>query len=330
MVERFLSQNKLEKILRNLQANQVESPNIDVKAILNLKELGDRATLIRHVSAIANTGQEGYLIIGVENKTWRPIGLPVGSLLTDSDETQKQINQILAGKIDPAISVSYRTYECDSVLIGVVLIPSGNPPYIISIPDDRYGGQKSDSSRESYVYKGAIYVRRGSDSVIANRQSEVFATLEARKNIVGVIGSLGLIAFVVSVGVGIGVSLTKFPDIYVPTILGGIWGLLIGLLLGQRVTESVGRFPKNLFFSILRSGLGPLVGTIVGAWLSYSLVKVALSGKIDGFDPLSMGLFIAPMVLVVNFLPAALVLIVIEYVPLGKWFARIIKRLRER
>lgn len=81
-MERFLSQNKLEKILRDLQTNQVESPNIDGKAILNLKELGDRATLIRHVSAIANTGQEGYLIIGVENKTWRPIGLPVGSLLT--------------------------------------------------------------------------------------------------------------------------------------------------------------------------------------------------------------------------------------------------------
>lgn len=328
MTEKFLSQNKLDRLLRDLRKNQVESQNIDGKVTLNLKELGDRATLIRHVSAIANTGQDGYIIIGVENKTWNSIGIPSDSLLADPDETQKQINQILTGRIDPPISVSYRTYVCDSVILGVIFVPSGNLPYIISIPDDRYGGKKSDSIKESYIYKGVIYFRRGSDSVIANRQGEIFAILEARRNIVGIIGSLGLIAFVVSVGVGVGVSLTKFPDVYVPAILGGVWGLLVGFLLNQRVIDSVGRFPKGSFHRILRSSLGPLIGAIVGAWLSYSLVGVVLSGKVMGFDPFSMGLFIAPLVLVINFLPAVLVLLVIEYVPLGKWIARIIKRFR--
>lgn len=329
MTEIFLSQNKFEKILMDLQTNLVESSSIDGKATLNLKEMGDRATLIRHVSAIANTGQEGYLIIGVENKTWNPIGLPADSSLTKSDETQKQINQILAGRIDPPISISYRTYTYDNVLIGVVLIPHGNPPYILSIPDDRYGGQKSESNRESYVYKGAIYVRRGSDSVIASRQSELFAVLEGRKNLIGVIEALGLIAFVVSVGVGVGTSLIKFLDVYVPSIVGCAWGLLIGLLFSHRVSESFGRFPKNLLSSILRSSLAPFVGMIIGAWLSYNLAGVVLSGKVKGLDPLSMGLIIAPIVLVMNFLPAILVMLAIEYVPLSKWVRRVIRNFRK-
>ena len=97
------SQNKLEKILKELQTNQVESPNIDGKAVLNLKELGDRATLISTISAIANTGQEGYLVIGIEDKTWRLLGNLRIPQLKDADKTQKQINQILAERVDPAI-----------------------------------------------------------------------------------------------------------------------------------------------------------------------------------------------------------------------------------
>ena len=326
MAERFISQKKFKKLLRDLQTNHVESQNIDGKATLNLKELGDRATLIRHVSAIANTGQEGYLIIGVEDKTWKPVGLPADSSLVNSDETQKQINQILSGRIDPSVSVSYRTYPYENVLIGVVLILSGNPPYVISIPDDRYGGQKSDSNKESYVYKGVVYIRRGSESVMANRQSELFAILEARKNIAGAIGSLALIAFVVSIGVGVGVSLTKFPDIIVPTILGGVWGLLVGVLLSNRVTDSMGRYPKSMLIRILRSSLSPLVGIIVGAWQTYSLERVVLSEKFQGFDPLSMGLFFSPFVLILNFLPAVLVFIAVIF---GDWIGRVINRSRK-
>jgi hypothetical protein len=328
MAERFLSQNKIEKLLRDLQTNQVESPNVDGKITLNLKELGDRATLIRHISAIANSGQEGYLIIGVEDRTWKPVGLPADSSLVNSDETQKQINQILSGRIDPSLSVSYRTYKYENALLGVVLIPSENPPYIISIPDDKYGGLKSDGNKENYVHKGAIYIRRGSDSVIANRQSEVFGVLEARKNIVGVIEALGLTAFVIAVGVGMGASLIKFLDVYVPTILGSAWGLLIGLLFSHRVSEAFGRFPKNLFSSILRSTFAPLIGMLIGAWLSHNLAGVVLSGKVKSFDPLSMGLIVAPIVLVINFLPAILVMLALEYIPLGKWVARLFNKSR--
>ena len=46
MTEKFLSQKKFERLLRDLQINQVESPNTDGKVTLNLKELGDRATYL--------------------------------------------------------------------------------------------------------------------------------------------------------------------------------------------------------------------------------------------------------------------------------------------
>lgn len=57
-------------------------------------------------------------------------------------------------------------------MLGLVAVEGTRAPYIIAIEDQQYGGDRT-RGEPSYVYRGAIYVRRGANSVIANRQSEV-------------------------------------------------------------------------------------------------------------------------------------------------------------
>ena len=104
----------------------------------------------------------------------------------------------------------------------------------------------------------------------------------------------------------------------------------MALFLSHGLIDVLGKLPKNLYSSVIRNSLAPLVGIVVGAWLSYSLQESILSGDLMKFDPLSMGLFFAPLALVLNFLPVVIVLLVIVYVRLDEWFARLIKRSSDR
>jgi hypothetical protein len=166
------SQAEFEALLQRLKEQQTESPVVDGKADLPLETEGDRAFFIRHVSALANNMEPSHLIIGVEDRTWDPIGLSEDSPLRDSDRTQRRMNQILSNRLDTNISVRYRTYEVSDVVLGLVAVEGTGAPYIIAIEDQQYGGDRT-RGEPSYVYRGAIYVRRGANSVIANRQSEV-------------------------------------------------------------------------------------------------------------------------------------------------------------
>jgi len=166
------SQAEFEALLQRLREQQTESPIVDGKADLPLETEGDRAFFIRHVAALANSVEPSHLIIGVEDKTWDLIGLSEDSPLRDSDLTQRRMNQTLTNRVDPNISVRYRTYEVSDVVLGLIAIEGMRAPYIIAIEDQQYGGDRT-RGEPSYVYRGAVYIRRGASSVIANRQSEV-------------------------------------------------------------------------------------------------------------------------------------------------------------
>jgi hypothetical protein len=167
-----LSQTAFEDLLRRLREHKTELPVYDGKADLPLKTDGDKAFFIRHVAALANNVEPSHLIIGVENKTWKPIGLAENSPLHDSDGTQQQMNHILKDKLDPNISIHYRTYQVAGDVYGLVTVEGTRAPYIVTIRNRKYGGPRT-SGRPSYIYQGAIYYRYGANSVIADRQSTV-------------------------------------------------------------------------------------------------------------------------------------------------------------
>jgi hypothetical protein len=177
------SQAEFEALLQCLREQQTESPVVDGKADLPLEAEGDRAFFIRHVAALANNVEPSHLIIGVKDKTWDLIGLLEDSPLRDSDRTQRRMNQTLTNRLDPNISIRYRTYEVSDVMLGLVAVEGTRAPYIIAIEDQQYGGDRT-RGEPSYIYRGAIYVRRGANSVIANRQSEVLEIVNKAQQVV--------------------------------------------------------------------------------------------------------------------------------------------------
>jgi predicted HTH transcriptional regulator len=132
-----LSQPEFEALLGRLREHQTESPKAEGKVNLSLVTEGDRAYFLRHIAALANNVQPSYLIIGVENKTWNPIGLAKDSPLREPDATQQRMNQILGKRLDPTLTVRYRTYEADGVVYGLVSIDGSRAPYIVAIQSSR-------------------------------------------------------------------------------------------------------------------------------------------------------------------------------------------------
>ena len=177
------TQMKFEAILKRLREEQTESHTVDGKEYLSLQTEGDRAYFIRHVAALANNIEPSYLIIGVRDRTWDSIGLDEYSPLRNVDATQQRMNQTLANKLDPKLSVRYRTYEVNGTMYGLVAPQSTQGPYIVAIEDRKYGGDRNQAS-QSYIYRGAIYVRHGANSIIANRQSEVLEIISRSQKLV--------------------------------------------------------------------------------------------------------------------------------------------------
>lgn len=171
-----LSQAEFGVLLQRLKEQQTESSTVDGKADLRLETEGDKAYFIRHAAALANNVEPSYLIVGVEDRTWTAIGLSADSALRSPDQTEQRLNQILASRLDPNLSVRYCTHELDGVLYGLVAVEGTRAPYIVAVEDQEYGGQRTQG-KPSYIQRGAIYVRRGSSSIAANRQSDVLGVV---------------------------------------------------------------------------------------------------------------------------------------------------------
>lgn len=143
------------KRLSNL-IKRPEGPKLDFKQTIDLEIESGRKELAKDVCAIANTkGGRGYIIIGIEDKTKRVVG--VGGL----DITEEQIQQIVTSRSEPPIPISLEFVEYDRKTLGVISIYDGpHKPYQV---------------RET----GAFYTRRGSTTDVMRKQEIIEALQES-------------------------------------------------------------------------------------------------------------------------------------------------------
>jgi hypothetical protein len=141
-----------QRLLKELLERGEERPDLDYKQDLHLDNRGDKAEFVKDVLALANSSETGYIVTGVEDKTWKPVGI-------SEHHAQTKLNSVLKGKTDPRIEVQYVELELDGVEHGIVTINADNPPYLVAVAD-RYGGRVSTSPRkEVYITRGTVYVR---------------------------------------------------------------------------------------------------------------------------------------------------------------------------
>jgi Putative DNA-binding domain len=158
------------RIIESLQKIGRESRNIDAKQELVLRELGEKAEFVKDIVAMANNAEPSFIVIGLKDGTFTPIGKIVQSY------SQNDINQILSDKIDPPVVVDYREVEIDGSEYGFIEVHGVNPPYIVA-RDVVHG---STDRKKARVYKGTMFVRHGdrTEGISRTELEEIFKNRE--------------------------------------------------------------------------------------------------------------------------------------------------------
>lgn len=138
-----------QQMIADLQRLGQESETIDAKRDLVLREEGDKAEFVKDIVAMANNGRPSYLIIGLEDGTFNPVGRLTNHYTTND------INQILSGRIDPPVAVEYRELIIDGNEYAFIEINGTNRPYIVA-RDIIHGRTDRKQVR---IFKGMIFVR---------------------------------------------------------------------------------------------------------------------------------------------------------------------------
>ena len=147
----------IKKFLNLLK--KIEGPKLDFKQYINIDSDSGKKELAKDVCAIANSrGGRGYLIIGVEDKTKRILG--IGEVNFD----EEKIQQIISSRIDPPIPISLETFKYEGKKIAIITIYDGP--------------QKPYQMRDN----GSFYIRRGSTNDTMRKQ-EIVSALEKNLSI---------------------------------------------------------------------------------------------------------------------------------------------------
>lgn len=134
---------------------QREGPKLDFKLKLDISSEGAKKELAKDVCAIANSkGGRGYLIIGIEDRSKRIVGI---NKFMELDE--EKIQQVVSSRCEPPIPITVEVINLDDKEIGIITIYDG--------------GQKPYQIKET----GSFYIRRGSITDTM-RKSELIAAFE--------------------------------------------------------------------------------------------------------------------------------------------------------
>lgn len=123
-----------------------ESPKLDFKLYLDLSSESSKKELTKDIIAIANSyGGRGHLIIGIEDKTKRIVGID------PNDYYEEKIQQIVLNRCDPPIAIRVEDIVIEQKhLVVITIFKSHNRPH---------------QMRQT----GAFYIRRGSTTDYARR-----------------------------------------------------------------------------------------------------------------------------------------------------------------
>lgn len=134
-----------------------EGIKLDFKLKLSLNCESGKKELAKDICAIANSnGGRGYIIVGIQDKTKKIVGLKNEDLFSE-----EQVQQIISSRCEPPIPISVDIYNIQEKKICIITIYDGD--------------QKPYQIRET----GSFYIRRGSTTDTMRKQELVAAFQES-------------------------------------------------------------------------------------------------------------------------------------------------------
>ena len=143
-----------DQLVRDLLAQGSES-HVDYKTAMSAPtERRDRAKLAKHIIGLSNRKDGGYLLIGVEDGTHRPIGLTPDQVATwDAAKLNVALSPYAAPQ--PVVQVFRGSLTDGTVLLALHVVPFDEQPLVCtkSVEDDR---------GKTILREGALYIRAAS------------------------------------------------------------------------------------------------------------------------------------------------------------------------
>ena len=150
-----------------------ESIFLEFKSDLDLSSKFGKAKFLREVLSLANSPiKQGYLLLGVEDKTKNIVGI--------GDTTEEQVQEIVSDWCRPAINFDFWIVEYQGKSVGAMKIYPIRPPYTLK---KKLGFEEpSDNKKriQGEIRTNQVFIRRGSiiaeaeiDEVIEMAQRDV-------------------------------------------------------------------------------------------------------------------------------------------------------------
>lgn len=211
--------------------SQDEGEALEFKECLDLASKEGKAGFLKEMLALVNSARDyAYLILGVEDKTKRVVGI--------RGVTEEQLQQLVAGYCYLPFHFSFKILDYKGKPVGVVRIPHSNSrPHTLK---QKIGYLDSRDSKQTELHERHVFVRRGStvseatpDEIVEMAQDrhglqELGADLVYQME--GVVSRLDEIASTLDERN----RRDKFPDrLLEGAVVGAVLGVLTGWLAGS-------------------------------------------------------------------------------------------------
>lgn len=162
-----VDKNMVEKILA-LDENSF----LDFKSEIDLESKRGKAKFLVEVLGLANsTEKPAYLILGVEDKTKKAIGISEGI-------TEERIQKVIADNCRPPLKCVFEYAAYKRKRIGILRILGGSRPYFLK---KEIGFQDENGKQQIYSEK-SVFVRRGSTGDTATIDEIIDMVLEQQES----------------------------------------------------------------------------------------------------------------------------------------------------
>ncbi|MFX1566229.1 MAG: helix-turn-helix domain-containing protein [Promethearchaeota archaeon] len=117
-----------EVLVRDLLEAKQEGQKIEYKSRLLLETPRSKKELAKDIAAFANSSG-GFIVVGVEDETWHPIGIKKGDWDID------KIQQIVTSRINPPVPIQIRLISLDNRYFGLIRV---SPTRRVHKVDEKY------------------------------------------------------------------------------------------------------------------------------------------------------------------------------------------------
>jgi hypothetical protein len=141
-----MNQIQLEKLI-----SYEEGSNLDFKSKIDLDSKKGKADILVEILGLANApSKPAYLVIGIEDKTRKSIGIP-------TEITEERLQKFIADNCRPPIECVFDVVPYKRKRIGILTIKGVRRPYVLK-KDMSYSDEKG---KQHTIIDKQVFVRRG-------------------------------------------------------------------------------------------------------------------------------------------------------------------------